>query len=62
MYTVLLSIYQKEQPKCLKQSLDSIFNQTIFPSEVVLVKDGHFKHRLTLITMKEGQLMHFSTD
>ena len=27
-----------------------------------LLTHGHFKHRLTLITMKEGQLMHFSTD
>ena len=49
MYTVLLSIYQKEQPKCLKQSLDSIFNQTIFPSEVVLVKDGPLTCELDIL-------------
>ncbi|MDE7073724.1 MAG: glycosyltransferase [Odoribacter sp.] len=39
-FSVLLSVYRKEQPAYLRQSLDSIFNQTLLPSEVVLVKDG----------------------
>ncbi|MFR3328882.1 MAG: glycosyltransferase family 2 protein [Odoribacter splanchnicus] len=39
-FSVLLSVYQKEQPAYLRQSLDSIFNQTLLPDEVVLVKDG----------------------
>lgn len=40
MFSVLLSVYRKEQPAYLRQSLDSIFNQTLSPDEVVLVKDG----------------------
>ena len=39
-FSVLLSVYRKEQPAYLRQSLDSIFNQTLLPDEVVLVKDG----------------------
>lgn len=39
-FSVLLSIYRKEQPTFLQQSLDSIFTQTLLPDEVVLVKDG----------------------
>lgn len=40
MFSVLLSIYKKEQSTCLRQSLDSLFAQTLFPSEIILVKDG----------------------
>ncbi len=39
-FSVLLSVYRKEQPAYFRQSLDSIFNQTLPPNEVVLVKDG----------------------
>lgn len=39
-FSVLLSVYRKEQPAYLLQSLDSIFCQTLSPGEVVLVKDG----------------------
>lgn len=39
-YSVLLSVYYKENPTFLKQSLDSIFNQKLKPNEFVLVKDG----------------------
>lgn len=39
-FSVLLSVYRKEQPPFLQQSLESIFTQTLLPDEVVLVKDG----------------------
>lgn len=39
-FSVLLSLYYKEQSVFLRQSLDSIFMQTLQPSEVILVKDG----------------------
>ena len=39
-FSVLLSVYRKEQPAYLRQSLDSIFTQTLLPDEVVLDKDG----------------------
>lgn len=40
MFSVLLSLYIKEQPSYLKQSLDSLFSQSLLPSEIVLIKDG----------------------
>lgn len=39
-FSVLLSVYYKERDSFLRLSLDSIFNQTIKPTEVVLVEDG----------------------
>jgi glycosyltransferase involved in cell wall biosynthesis len=39
-FSVLMSIYFKENPICFRQSLASIFNQTVFPNEIVLIKDG----------------------
>lgn len=39
-FSVLLSLYCKEEPVFLSQSLSSIFNQSLSPSEVILVKDG----------------------
>lgn len=39
-FSVLLSLYYKESPAFLRQSLDSVFKQTLLPSEVILVKDG----------------------
>ena len=40
MFSVLLSIYVKENPLHFKFCLDSILNQTLLPDEVVIVKDG----------------------
>lgn len=39
-FSVLLSLYHKESPYFLRQSLDSVFSQTLPPDEVVLVEDG----------------------
>lgn len=39
-FSVLLSVYYKEQPAFLCQSLNSIISQTLLPDEIVLVKDG----------------------
>jgi glycosyltransferase involved in cell wall biosynthesis len=47
-FSVLLSLYDKENPVCLEACLDSIFNeQTLPPSEVVLVEDGPINTTLT---------------
>ncbi|HIT89751.1 MAG TPA: glycosyltransferase [Candidatus Merdenecus merdavium] len=45
-FSVLLSVYYKEQPDFLFQSLNSIFSQTLLPNEVVLVKDGSLFNEL----------------
>ena len=39
-FSVLCSLYYKESPMALRESLDSIFSQTLIPTEVVIVKDG----------------------
>lgn len=39
-FSVLLSIYYKESSCNLRQSLDSVFEQTLAPTEVVIVEDG----------------------
>ena len=39
-FSVLMSLYSKEEPKYLKSSLDSVFHNTVNPDQVVLVLDG----------------------
>ncbi len=39
-FSVLLSVYRKERASWLRESLESVFGQTVRPSEVVLVEDG----------------------
>lgn len=39
-YSVLMSLYIKEKPEYLKQSINSMLNQTLMPDEIVIVKDG----------------------
>lgn len=39
-FSVLMSVYIKEKPQYLKEALQSVFDQTVAPAEVVVVKDG----------------------
>lgn len=39
-FSVLLSVYHREQASFMRLALDSIFNQTVRPAEVILVEDG----------------------
>lgn len=39
-FSVLMSIYYKENPDYLRQCLDSLVSQTVMPTEIVIVKDG----------------------
>lgn len=48
-FSVLLSLYLKEKPSYLAQSIESIFNQTLKPSEVVLVLDGPITSELQIV-------------
>jgi glycosyltransferase involved in cell wall biosynthesis len=48
-YSVLMSVYYKEKPRNLKESLDSMFNQTIEPNEIILVRDGLLTKELEVI-------------
>lgn len=38
--SVLMSVYGKEQPEYLRQALQSIYEQTLLPEELVLIHDG----------------------
>lgn len=39
-YSVLMSVYHKENPEWFDDSIKSMFEQTIKPNEFVLVEDG----------------------
>lgn len=39
-FSVLMSLYAKERPSFLRQSLDSLFNQSLRADEIILVEDG----------------------
>lgn len=51
-FSVLLSVYIKEKPEHLKESLDSItINQTITPNEIIIVRDGQLNDDLDKVLM-----------
>jgi len=45
-FSVLIPIYAKEKPSFFRESLDSVINQTLLPSEIVIVKDGPLTEEL----------------
>lgn len=47
--SVLISVYNKEKPNYLRQSLESIFSQTMPPDEIVLVEDGPLTDDLNIV-------------
>ncbi len=49
LFSVLISVYCKENPLFLREYLSSIFNQTIWPTEVVLIKDGPLNRELDAV-------------
>lgn len=48
-FSVLMSVYVKERADFLRSSLESVFAQTVLPTEVVLVKDGFLTPELDLV-------------
>jgi len=48
-YSVLMSVYYKENPEFLKYSIESMLNQTIKPSDFVIVKDGPLTKELNAV-------------
>ena len=45
-FSVLMSVYYKENPSWFKTALDSVINQTLQPNEIVLVEDGKLTDEL----------------
>lgn len=56
-YSVLLSLYYKEKPEYLRESLDSVFNQTLVSDDVVLVEDGKLGDALEQV-VKEYEALY----
>lgn len=48
-FSVLMSVYRREQPQFLREALESLFCQTRLPDEVVLVKDGPLTEELEAV-------------
>jgi len=48
-FSVLLSVYYKEDPDYLKKALGSLESQTLKPTEIVLVKDGPLTAELDVV-------------
>lgn len=49
-YSVLMSVYQKEQPEYLLAAVESMLNQTVPPSDFVIVCDGPLTEELNQVT------------
>lgn len=48
-YSVLMSVYYKEKPEFLRQSMMSMFNQTVPTNDFVLVCDGELTDELNAV-------------
>ena len=48
-YSVVMSVYAKDNPEWLKQAIDSLLNQTIQPDEIVIVEDGPLTLQLNVV-------------
>ena len=53
-FSVLMSVYYKENPEYLKLSLDSVIKQTVPAAEIVLIKDGPLTKELDDIINQYG--------
>ena len=45
-FSVLMSLYYKENSEWLKESVESVVNQKLMPNEIVIVKDGKLTESL----------------
>ena len=61
-YSVLMSLYIKEDPAFLRQAVDSMLAQTVKPDEIVIVEDGLLTEELYAVlkayTEAEPELFH----
>ncbi|MGN0613545.1 MAG: glycosyltransferase [Porcipelethomonas sp.] len=55
MYSVLMSVYKKELPENLRESVESMMNQTVPPGDFVLYCDGRLTDELYLETERLKQ-------
>lgn len=55
-FSVLMSVYHREQPLFLRQALDSVVSQTLMPTEIVMVWDGPLTSELEAVLEEFSQL------
>lgn len=48
-FTVLMSVYHKENPEFLEKSLFSVVTQTVTPNKILIVKDGDLTNDLNQV-------------
>ena len=53
-FSVLMTVYDKEKPLRLDKALNSLETQTVFPDEIVLVKDGKLSAPLDKVISKHS--------
>lgn len=51
-YSVLMSVYRNDNPNFLRESIESIMNQTIRTNDFVIIKDGKLTSELDFIILK----------
>ena len=56
-FSVLVSVYKNDKPSYLDKALESIENQSVKPSEIVLVEDGPIPIGLTNVIVKHQDKM-----
>jgi glycosyltransferase involved in cell wall biosynthesis len=56
LFSVLISVYYKDDCLELKQSLDSVLKQTLLPGEIILVKDGSLTESLDLLIYEYSEI------
>lgn len=56
LYSVLMSVYNKEQPQFLRESLDSIATQTVKTNDFVLICDGTLTQELNDVIADFGEI------
>lgn len=56
-YSVLMSLYKKENPEYLRLAIDSMLNQTVAPDEIVLIEDGPLTPELYAV-LDEYPMLH----
>lgn len=57
-YSVLMSVYYKENPEWFKESIESILNQTIKTNDFVLIEDGPLTEELENIVLEYQKKYH----
>ncbi|GAJ26260.1 glycosyltransferase [Liquorilactobacillus sucicola DSM 21376 = JCM 15457] len=50
-YSILLSVYEKEQPAFFLKALESVLEQSVLPRQLVLVEDGLLPKELDTVIM-----------